>query len=270
MHQLLRVICLPGLLAAGAMLAPCSYAATPPKKPHVVILGAVRSVPYSKTGDPSGAATDETKLATRPLLVDGRVSEWTTGEPHEVTPSSFVIRRAVRINDALPADGSSTSSSTGSLIDPKPAEVKTAAQAHWVWQRGSWLLVDKVSAHVTVLKLLDYDPSVSQVAWFRDYAAYCGITPSGKSLNAIITQLGVRKSVLTKKLLPYEAEDRAEERAGDHAGQVCETPQWQRDPLRVTFHAKGRDPVSFNVTGSSAVKVESEENPVDKDELAKP
>jgi hypothetical protein len=48
-----------------------------------------------------------------------------------------------------------------------------------VWQRGPWLLVDRVTGHVVVLKLPDYDPSVSQVSWFRDYAAYCGITASG-------------------------------------------------------------------------------------------
>ena len=233
------------------MLAPASRAATPPKKPHVVLLGAVRSVPYSRAGDPSGAAPDETKLATRPLLVDGRVSEWTTGDAHEVTPTSFVVRRAVRVNDALPAESPAETPAASSSGAPKPAEAKPA-QSHWVWQRGPWLLVDKTTAHVSVLKLLDYDPSISQVAWFRDYAAYCGVTPSGKSLNAIVTQLGVRKSVLTKKLLPYDAED--------HPSQACNLPEWQRDPLRVTFHATGRDPVSFNVTGSSAVKVESDDD----------
>jgi hypothetical protein len=237
------------------MIAPGSHAATPPKKPHVVLLGAARSVPYSKAGDPSGAMAEETKLPTRPLLVDGRVSEWTTGEAHEVTPTSFVVRRAVRINDTLPVDSPSTDAKP---VEIKPAETKPATpQAHWVWQRGPWLLVDKVTAHATVLKLLDYDPSVSQVAWFRDYAAYCGITPSGKSLNAIVTQLGVRKSVLTKKLLPYDTED--------HPKQACDLPDWQREPLRVTFHAKGRDPVSFNVTGSSAVKVESDDDDAGKE-----
>jgi len=30
---------------------------------------------------------------------------------------------------------------------------------------------------------------VSQVSWFRDYGAYCGVTPSGKSLYAVVAQV---------------------------------------------------------------------------------
>ena len=161
--------------------------ATPPKKPHQVVLGAVKQMPYSKAGDPAGAGPEETMLKTRALLVDGRVSEWTTGEPHDVTDRSFVVRRALRINDSLPAD--------------KPGS------GHWVWQRGPWLLVDRVSGRATALKLPDYDPGVSQVAWFRDYAAYCGVTATGKSLYAVVAQIGVRKPVLAKKLSPYDIED---------------------------------------------------------------
>ncbi len=69
-----------------------------------------------------------------------------------------------------------------------------------MWQRGPWLLVDRVTGHVTALKLPDYDPGVSQVSWFRDYAAYCGLTASGKSLYAVVAQIAARKPVLAKKL----------------------------------------------------------------------
>src|SRR4051812_10957044 len=102
MHLPHRSLLLPALLAVGAMLP----AATPPKKPRIVTLGLVRQVPYSRAGDPSGAGLDETTLKTRALLVDGRVSEWTTGDSHDVTDRSFVVRRALRINDALPGDNS--------------------------------------------------------------------------------------------------------------------------------------------------------------------
>ncbi len=70
-------------------------------------------------------------LKTRALLVDGRVSEWTTGEAHDVTDRSFVVRRALRINDSLPTD--------------KPGDKLATGQqtGHWVWQRGPWLLVDR-------------------------------------------------------------------------------------------------------------------------------
>jgi hypothetical protein len=209
------------------------FAATPPKKPHVVVLGAVRQVPYSKTGDPAGASPDEKTLRMRPLLVDSRVSEWTTGEAHDITDRSFVVRRALRINDALPTD--------------KP--VSGAAGGHWIWQRGPWLLVDRVSGHVTALKLPDYDPAASLVAWFRDYAAYCGVTSTGKSLYAIVAQIGTRKPVLAKKLATYNAEN--------HPWPVCALPQWQREPLRINFRpASEQDPVSFDLVGNSAVLIE--------------
>ena len=34
------------------------------------------------------------------------------------------------------------------------------------------------------LKLPDFDPFYSQVSWYRDYAAYCGIPSSGERVNA--------------------------------------------------------------------------------------
>jgi hypothetical protein len=42
------------------------------KKQHVVALGAVKRVPYSKAGDPAGALADETSLKTRNCLWTGR------------------------------------------------------------------------------------------------------------------------------------------------------------------------------------------------------
>src|ERR1700739_1721466 len=155
-----------------------------PRKVNVVALGAVRRVPYSKTGDPAGALPGEDALRIRPLVVDQAVKEWTTGEAHDVTDRSFVVRRAVRLNDDLPGETSSTE----------------AARTRWVWQRGPWLLVDRVTGHITALKLPDYDPGVSQVSWFRDYGAYCGVTASGKSLYAVVAQLAGGKPVLAKKL----------------------------------------------------------------------
>ena len=231
MLPFLRNALLPVMLAAGL----AALAAVPPKKPRVVALGAVRQVPYAKAGDPAGAGPDETSLKTRALLVDGRVSEWTTGETHEITDRSFVVRRALRINDALPSDKPAA----------KPAE-------HWVWQRGPWLLVDKLTGHVTALKLPDYDPGVSQVAWFRDYAAYCGVTATGKSLYAVVAQVGVRKPVLAKKLAAYDA--------ANAAWPVCALPEWQREPLKITFHPSGRDAASFDLVGRSARLVEDGED----------
>ncbi len=75
-----------------------------PRKAHTVVLGAARHVPYSKTGDPASAAAGESVLDIRALLVDGVLKEWTTGDAHDVTDRSFVVRRVIRLNDALPTD----------------------------------------------------------------------------------------------------------------------------------------------------------------------
>jgi hypothetical protein len=80
-------------------------------------------------------------------------------------------------------------------------------RVHWVWQRGPWLLVDRVTGHIVALKLPDYDPGVSQVSWFRDYGAYCGVTASGKSLYAVVAQVAARKPVLAKKLAAFDPEN---------------------------------------------------------------
>jgi len=175
------------------------------------------------------------------LVVDGRVVEWTTGDLHDVTDRSFAVRRALRVNDSLPDD-------------------TAKAGLHWVWQRGPWLLVDRVTGHVSALKLPDYDPAASQVAWFRDYAAYCGVTATGKSLFAVVAQLSVRKPVLAKKIAAYDLEN--------HPWPVCGIPEWQREPLRVTFHPAGKDEVSFDVVGGSAALVEDSED--EPEVVAKP
>jgi hypothetical protein len=221
-------------LAAFIGFGASAYAA--PRK-HTVVLGAIKRVPYSKTGDPSGAATGEDALKVRALLVDGVLKEWTTGDAHDVTDRSFVVRRVIRLNDALPTD--------------KPGPTDKASQdkrSQWVWQRGPWLLVDRVTGRVTALRLPDYDPGVSQVSWFRDYAAYCGLTPSGKSLFAVVAQIAARKPVLTKKLAAFDAEN--------HPDPVCAPPDWQREPLRIAFHPTGGDAVSYDIVPGSAVMVE--------------
>jgi hypothetical protein len=222
------------VITAATLFAVGSGVEAAPPKPHTVVLGAARKVPYSKTGDPAGAATGEDSLKIRALLVDGALKEWTTGDAHDVTDRSFVVRRVIRLNDALPGD--------------KPSEKSAPAASRWVWQRGPWLLVDRVTGHVVALKLPDYDPGVSQVSWFRDYAAYCGVTASGKSLYAVVAQIAARKAVLAKKLEAFDAEN--------HPDTVCAAPEWQREPLLIMFHPAGRDAVSFDIVPGSAVLVE--------------
>jgi hypothetical protein len=225
-----------------------------PRKAHVVVLGATRKVPYSKAGDPAGAAAGETELKVRALLVDGSVKEWTTGEAHDVTDRSFVVRRVIKLNDSLPSDGSATADKTGdkatTSVKPAPAPAASGARVAnpWVWQRGPWLLVDRQTGHIVALKLPDYDPGVSQVVWFRDYGAYCGVTASGKSLYAMVAQVAARKPLLASKLSAFNAEN--------HPEPACGPSEWQREPLRVTFHPTGKELVSFDIVPGSAVLVE--------------
>ena len=226
---------------AALFAAPAARPA--PHKPHVVVLGAARKVAYSKAGDPAGAAAGDSELKIRALIVDGAVKEWTTGESHDVTDRSFVVRRAIKLNDALPSDKTDKTAA-----GDKPSEKTAPAANRWVWQRGPWLLVDRVTGHVVALKLPDYDPGVSQVSWFRDYGAYCGVTASGKSLFAVVAQVAARKPVLAKRLAAFDPES--------HPEPVCAAAEWQREPLRVTFHPIGRDAVSFDVVPGSAVLVE--------------
>jgi hypothetical protein len=216
------------LLFGLAMVLPAIAWCAP--KPHVVVLGGARKEPYSAQGDPAGARKDETELRVRALMVDGKVKEWTTGDLHDLTGRSFAVRRAVRLNDALPTDRAE----------------------RWVWQRGPWVLVDRTTGKVTALRLPDFDPAVSDVVWFRDYAAYCGVNTSGKQLMAMVAQVEGRKPLLAKKLGGWEA--------ADHASPVCAPAVWQRDPLRVSFTVTGAvGPVSFDVVGTSAVLVEEDD-----------
>jgi hypothetical protein len=227
-------------VAAAAFLVAAPDLSAAPRKAHVVVLGAARKVAYSKAGDPGGAAAGEDSLKIRALLVDGVVKEWTTGDAHDVTDRSFVVRRAIRLNDALPGDAPELSG--------KSSEKPAPAAGRWVWQRGPWLLVDRVTGHIVALRLPDYDPGVSQVSWFRDYGAYCGVTASGKSLYAVVAQVAARKAVLAKKLEAFDAEN--------HPDAVCAAAEWQREPLRITFHPAGKDAVSFDLVPGSAVLVE--------------
>lgn len=214
------------------LLLPLPLFAGSRAKPHTVGIGAGKRVPYSISSDPANAAPGEKTLHVRPLVVDDKVKEWTTGEVHDVTDRTFVVRRALRINDALPGD---------------KAE-------HWIWQRGPWIMVDRVSGHVTAMKLPDYDPSVSQVIWFRDYAAYCGLNSGGHQLYAVVAQVGARRPILAKKIGPWTPVASTPDAP---AAPACSKATWQRDPLRVSFTPTGAaEPMNFNLVGLSAVLVE--------------
>ncbi|MBZ5653402.1 MAG: hypothetical protein LAO18_23310 [Acidobacteriia bacterium] len=133
-------------------------------KPHVIGFGKWTTVKWC-AGPEEANCVD---LKMRALYVDGRARESTLSAVHDITERLFVVRRAFRVNDTLPGDPSAT---------------------HWVWQRGGWLLVDRMTGRISALALPEFDPSYSVVSWYRDYAAYCGVSDDGKKLFAIVFQL---------------------------------------------------------------------------------
>jgi hypothetical protein len=231
-----RSASVPVILGFVTLLSPSlAQAATP--KVHTVALGAVRRVPYTQPDATPDSKSDETSiLKIRPLLVDDRQKEWTTGDPHDVTDRSFTIRRALRLNDALPTD----------------------SIPHWIWQPGPWLLVDRTTGHVSALHLPDYDPAVSDVVWFRDYAAYCGIATTAKGgLFAIVAQLGARRAVVQRQLGPWPQPN--------HFIPVCQPAKWQRLPVRVTIQPTRGEPNTFDVVGTASLIEENESATADPD-----
>jgi hypothetical protein len=194
-------------------------------KPHVITLGKWATVPWF----PASGIADEKplNLKVRPLLVDTRVKEFTLGPPHDISERLFVIRRAFRVNDSLPQE--------------------SAAPPRWQWQRGGWLLVDRLTGHVSPINLPEFDAFSSAASWYRDYTAYCGVSDDGKKIYAIVAQISRRKPVL-KKLLdtPGAAETDLKNASPDS---TCSVPEWQRSPTRVTFEPSGATKQTFSIRG---------------------
>jgi hypothetical protein len=102
---------------------------------------------------------------------------------------------------------------------------------------------------VVALRLPEFDPSVSNPTWFRDYAAYCGLSAGGRQLYAVVAQVAGHKPLLMKKIAAWDP-------AG-HRTPACAPATWQREPLMVTFLLNpGGTPVSYQLLGLSAVLVE--------------
>jgi hypothetical protein len=211
----MKTICFTLLILLLAFLMPVTAAAV--TKPHVITLGKWTAVPWSSGLEDGKAQT----LKVRALIVDGRVKEYIFGAPHEVTDRLFVARRAFRINDSLPEE-----------TNPR-----------WLWQRGGWLLVDRMTGRVSAINLPEFDASYSAASWYRDYVAYCGVSDDGKKTFAIVAQVSHKKPVL-KKALPGEGV--ADDAAPDSA---CASPVWQRMPVQVSFDPPGSAKQTYAVRG---------------------
>lgn len=195
-------------------------------KVHVIAYGRWQSVQCVTDSGQHGAVA----LKIRPLIVDGRVKEYVMGLSHEVTDRLFVVRRVFRMNDSLPQD----------------------SDVRWQWQRGGWLVVDRLTGRISPVALAEFDASYSAASWYRDYVAYCGIADSGKKTYALVVQLSRRKPLLKRAIgsaLPEEAE----------ADSACPLPVWQRNPTRVSFEPAGGEKQTFSIHGQ-VVDVATEED----------
>lgn len=215
------------MLAAGQG-KPEAKPAKPPRT-HSVTLGPVKRVPFVAADVSKEEKSDEAgTLRVRPLFVDTRQKDWTTGEIHEITERTFAVQRVLHVNDTLPDERG----------------------ARWVWQPGPWMLVDRVTGRVSALHLPDFDAGVSDVVWYRDFAAYCGVhtTAKGAGLSVVAWQIGSRRAAVDRVVGRWPQVERVRP--------VCEPAKWQREPMRVTFSPKGGDPLSLDVVGSSTALVE--------------
>jgi hypothetical protein len=184
-------------------------------KSHTIAFGKWTSAKW-----PNASQQKLLDMKVRPLLVDTRLKEYITGAPHELTDRLFVVRRAFRVNDTLPSE-----SVNGAL--------------KWQWQRGGWLLVDRVTGRVSQLNLPEFDPFYSTASWYRDYVAYCGVSEDGKKLYAVVAQVGRRKPILKK--------DAGEPQGSDEPDSECPAPVWNRAPMRVSFEPDDERKLVFNI-----------------------
>jgi hypothetical protein len=196
-------------------------------KVHVITFGKWMSVQWHAG---LGSEDKPVTLKIRALVVDGQVKEYMLGPPHEVTERLFVVRRAFRVNDSLPEDSA----------------------LRWQWQRGGWLLVDRITGRITALNLPLFDVFYSSASWYRDYVAYCGVGDDGKKTYAIVAQLSRRKPVLKKELSSGPIDDTTPDSA-------CTAPFWQRGPMRVSFEPVGSAKQTFAIRGQVVDVVNDEE-----------
>jgi hypothetical protein len=201
-------------------------------KPHIVSFGKWSTIKWCVEPNESKCLD----LKVRVMYVDGRVRESTLGSPHEVTDRMFVVRRAFRVNDSLPGD--------------------KGAATGWVWQRGGWLLVDRTTGRISSIALPEFDSYYSAVSWYRDYAAYCGVSDDGKKLFAIVFQVGRRKPVLKKALGDAGGDDAPDSE--------CPAPGWERRPIRVTFEPDENQKFTYSVRGHAADLVSDDEGEEEK------
>ena len=174
-------------------------------------------------------------LKIRPILVDAHVKDFSLGPAHDVTDHLFVVRRA------LPCQ---RQSSPGIHLAPALAMAT----------RGMASRRPPHRPYFPQSIFPELNAVYSVASWYRDYAAYCGVSEDGKKIYAIVAQLNKSKPVLKKSLngqtIPEDAT----------ADSVCPAPAWQRSPARDPSSRQARPKQTFAVRGHTIDLInESEE-----------
>lgn len=151
------------------------------------------------------------QIKIRPLVIDGRVKEYSTGSYHQITEKLTVVRQVIRINNALPS---------GAEKNPQ-----------WVWELGGWVSVNSTTGHIAEIKLPEFDNRESEASWFQDYAAYCGTAEDGNVHYVMVFEIGKRRPLLRKAW----------------SNRSCAAPEWDKDPIRVTFEAPDGRKLRFSI-----------------------
>ena len=88
------------IFVAFIAVIPFIHAAT---KPHVMSFGKPTTVKLFL-----GPSEEKSvSITVRPLFLDTKLKEYTTGPAHDITDRVFVVRRAYRVNDSLPTESAS-------------------------------------------------------------------------------------------------------------------------------------------------------------------
>jgi hypothetical protein len=127
------------LIVLGFLLFTASALGT--TKLHTVSFGKWTSIKWC-VGPNEGKCLD---LKTRTLFVDSWAKQFTLGSSHDITDRLFVVCRAFRVNDSLPGE--------------------PAVPSRWLWQRGGWLPVDRMTGHISAIALPEFDSYYSVASW---------------------------------------------------------------------------------------------------------
>jgi hypothetical protein len=215
MAMISRQLC--ATLLVVLVLMPLAAMGASKPKVHVISFGKTSVVKLYLGPDEDHTAP----MKVRALYADTKLKEFVTGEVHEVTDRLFVVRRAYKLNNNLPGDENKG--------------------PNWVWERGGWLMVDRLTTRVSQVALAEFDPFYSGASWFRDYVAYCGVSDNGEKLSAVVMQLGRKKPVLKKEL--------GAAGQGERPDSECGAPSWEKRPTRVTFWPKHGEKQAFSIFG---------------------